>query len=105
MVSFPTVFDSPRQITTTGTATVDVNASDTISGVSIYQSSTPVTSVQLPSDLGIYPVSDGGLNAETYPIKILPPSGLKILGQNYVYLTFNGQSATFANDGNQIVVT
>ena len=100
----PTDTVTIRKVSTTGTTTVPVLTSDAFSGVSIYQSSTPVTSVQLPADGGPYTVFDGGLNAGTYTITILPPVGLTILGQAAYYLTHNGQAATFYYDGTQILV-
>jgi hypothetical protein len=100
----PGQFATPRRIVTAGTTTVNVLATDSFSGISIYQSSTPVTTVQLPEGYGPFPVFDGSLNAGTYPIRILPPAGKTILGQTQYYLAFDGQSATFMNDGTQILV-
>lgn len=94
----------PRKITVVGTNVVNVLPSDSFGGVSIYQSSTPVTTVQLPNGEGPYPVFDGSLNALTYPILILPPVGLTILGKSSFSLSSNGQSATFYNDGTQILI-
>ena len=94
----------PRRIATSGTATIAVLTTDSFSGVSIYQSSAPVTTLQLPAGSGPFPVFDGSLNAGTYPITVLPPAGLTILGQSSFQLSFNGQSATFYSDGNQILI-
>lgn len=97
-------FATPRIITTTGTATVSVLTSDSFGGVSIYQSATPITTVQLPSGYGPYPVFDALLTASTSPITVLPPPGLTILGASSFKITFNGQCAVFFNDGNRILV-
>lgn len=95
---------SSRKIATTGTTTINVLTSDVFSGVSIYQSSTPVTTVQLPTTLGPYPVFDGSGNASTYPIKVLPPAGKTIQGSALYYIGNNYQSVTFYSDGTQILV-
>lgn len=100
----PGSYATPRRVTTTGTATVNVLAADSFGGVSIYQSSTPVTTVQLPEGYGPFPVFDGSLNAGTYPIRVLPPAGKTILGQAQYYIAFDGQSATFFNDGLNILL-
>lgn len=94
-----------RKVSTTGTATINVTTGDAYAGVSIYQSSSPVTTVQLPTTLGPYTVFDGSYNSSTYPIKILPPAGKTILGKTAYALTFDGQSATFSNDGTEILVS
>lgn len=104
-IQYPTIVDAPRAVNTTGTATISVLASDTLSGIVIYQSSTPATTVQLPAANGIYPITDGSLNSASYPITVLPPAGLTILGQTAFTIDFNGQSSTFASDGTQIIVT
>ena len=93
-----------RKVSTTGTATINVLTSDAFGGLSVYQSSTPVTTIQLPTTLGPYPIFDGGGNAASAPIKILPPAGKTIQGANQFYLAFNYQSATFYNDGTSILV-
>lgn len=94
---------APRRVNTSGIATVPVLVTDSFGGISVYQSSSPVTTVQLPSGYGPFPIYDGSLNAATYPIKVLPPTGLTILGAPFFYMTYNGQSVTFANDGTQIL--
>lgn len=93
-----------RKVSTTGTATINILTSDTFAGLAVYQSSSPVTTIQLPTTLGPYPVFDASGNAGTYPIKILPPVGKTIQGSNQFYLAFNYQSATFYNDGTSILV-
>ncbi len=100
----PGSYATPRKVTTTGTATINVVAGDSFGGVSIYQSSTPVTTIQLPEGYGPFPIFDGSLNASTYPITILPPAGKTILGQTQFVIAFNGQSARFYNDGTQILI-
>lgn len=102
--SFPSGSVTVRKVSTTGTATIPVTTSDSFGGVSIYQSSTPVTTVQLPATGGPYSVFDGSLNAGTYQLKVLPPMGLTIQGQTEYYIAFNGQSATFYYDGTQVLV-
>lgn len=97
-------YANPRRVSTTGTSTISVLTSDSFGGVSIYQSSSPITTVQLPTTRGPYPIFDGSLNANSFPITILPPVGLTILGQTSYVLAFAGQSAVFYNDGLQIVV-
>ena len=94
-----------RKVATTGTATISVTAGDAYAGVSIYQSSAPVTTVQLPTTLGPYPIFDGSGNSGTYPITILPPAGKTINGLTAYALSFNFQSATFYNDGTEILVS
>lgn len=100
----PGAFATPRRVSTTGTATINVLTSDSFGGVSVYQSSTPVTTLQLPAGHGPFPIFDGSLNAGVYPIRVLPPAGLTILGAAQYYIAFNGSSATFFNDGFQIVI-
>lgn len=100
----PGSYAVPRIVNTTGTNTITVSGADSFGGVSIYQSSTPVTTVQLPAGYGPFPIFDGSLNAGTYPITILPPAGLTILGQSSYSIAFNGQSVTFVNDTNQILI-
>lgn len=100
-----TGFANPRRVSTTGMSTINVVTSDSFAGVSIYQSGSPVTTVQLPNSRGPYPVFDGSLNANSFPITILPPMGFTILGQTSYTLAFAGQSATFWNDGLQFVVS
>jgi hypothetical protein len=95
---------TPRRISTTGTATLSVLTTDSFAGVSIYQSSTPVTSIQLPTGSGPYPVFDGSGNAGTYPIVVLPPAGKTINGQTQYIMAFNYQSCTFVNDGLNVLV-
>lgn len=93
-----------RKVSTTGTATINVVVTDVFSGVSIYQSSTPTTTIQLPTTLGPYPVFDAGGNAASFPIRILPPAGKTIQGASQYYLAFSYQSACFYNDGTSILV-
>jgi len=100
----PGSYATPRRITTTGTATVNVLTTDSFAGISIYQNSTPVTTVQLPDGYGPYPVFDSSGNAATYPITILPPPGKTINGLTQYTIAFNYQSATFYDDGLQILV-
>lgn len=97
-------FGIPRRVSVSGTNTVGMSTADSIGGVSVYQSSSPVTTVQLPVGGGFYPIFDGSLNAGTFPIKVLPPVGLTILGATQFYLTNNGQATTFYNDGTQILL-
>lgn len=97
-------FANPRKISTTGTSTSNILTSDSFGGVSIYQSSTPVTTIQLPATEGPYPVFDAGGNAGTFPITILPPAGKTINGQTSYILAFNYQSASFYIDVSQVVV-
>lgn len=97
-------YAAPRRIVTTGTATNNILTSDSFGGVSVYQSSTPVTTLQLPVGYGPYPVFDGSLNSSTYPIRILPPAAKTIQGATDYYLTADGQSVTFYNDGTQILI-
>lgn len=104
VVPTPGTFATPRRVSTTGTATINVLTSDSFSGVSVYQSGSPVTTLQLPVGYGPFPVFDGSLNAGTYPVRVLPPAGLTILGLTQFYLAFNGQSAVFYNDGFQVLI-
>ncbi len=100
----PGTYATPRRIVTTGTGNINIDAGDSFAGVSVYQSTSPATTLQLPEGYGPFPVFDGSLNAGTYPIRILPPAGKTILGQAQYYLAFNGQSAVFYNDGLNILV-
>lgn len=95
---------TPRRVSTTGTTSIPMTTSDSFGGVSVYQSSSPVTTIQLPSTGGPYPIFDGGLNAGTYPIRILPPAGKTILGNASYLIAFNGASATFYIDSTQVLV-
>ncbi len=104
VIPTPGQYATPRKVSTTGTATINVLTSDSFGGVCVYQSSTPVTTLQLPVGYGPFPIFDAGLNSGTYPIKVLPPAGLTILGQAQYYISYNGASAVFYNDGTQIVV-
>lgn len=99
-----TTFASPRVVTTSGTATLNVLISDSFGGMSIYQTGASATTIQLPAGYGPYSIFDGGLTASTYPIQILPPAGLTILGQPSYYIAFNGASVTFYNDGVKILI-
>lgn len=100
----PGSYATPRRISTTGTATINIVASDSFGGVSIYQSGTPNTTLQLPDGYGPFPIFDASLNAGTYAITILPPPGKTILGQSAFYMSFNGQSITAYDDGQQILI-
>ena len=95
---------TPRRVSTTGTATITMTSSDSFGGVSLYQSSTPVTTIQLPTTGGPYPIFDGGLNSGTYPIRVLPPAGKTILGNASYLIAFNGASATFYIDSTLVLV-
>lgn len=95
---------TPRVINTTGTSTKNILITDSFGGVSIYQSSNPVTTLQLPAGYGPYPVFDGSLNSSVYPIRVLPPAGLTIIGEPAFYLAQSGQSVVFYSDGFQILV-
>lgn len=101
----PTVLSaSPRKINATGTNTYAILSTDSSGGVSIYQSSTPVTTLQLPSAYGPFPVFDGSLNSSTYQITVLPPASLSIQGQTSFKIAYNGASYVFFNDGTQILI-
>jgi len=100
----PAVGVTTHKVSTTGTATINILTSDAFAGLSVYQSSSPVTTLQLPTTLGPYPVFDGSGNAGTYPITVLPPAGKTINGLAQYILAFNYQSATFYNDGTSILV-
>lgn len=95
---------SPRIINTTGTVTLDIETDDSLGGVSIYQTGPAATTLQLPSASGPYPIFDGGLNASTYPIIVLPPSGKTIQGASQLVLFSDGQSVILYNDGSQILI-
>mgnify|MGYP000884905191 CR=1 FL=1 len=95
---------TPRKVATTGTATIGVLAGDSFGGVSIYQSGSPVTTVQLPTGNGPYPIFDASGNAGTYPITILPPAGKTINGLSQYILAFNYQSAVFCIDASSVLV-
>lgn len=103
-VPTPGAFATTRKVSTTGTATINVLAGDSFGGVSIYQSSSPVTTIQLPTTAGPYPIFDGGGNAGTFPITILPPSGKTIQGLNQFILAFNYQSVDLYYDGTSVLV-
>lgn len=93
-----------RRINVSSTSTILLTSLDSWGGVSIYQSGTPEVTVQLPDIGGPYPIFDGSLNAGTYPITVLPPTGKTILGQSSYTIQFNGASQTFFSDGYQILV-
>lgn len=95
---------NPRRVITTGTATINVLTSDALGGISIYQSSTPVTTVQLPTSSGPYPIFDGTYNASNYPITILPPAGKTIQGQSSYVLNQTGGSVEFYIDTSEVLV-
>lgn len=98
-------FAVPRKVATTGTATINVLTTDAFGGVTIYQSSAPVTTIQLPTTGGPYPVYDASGNAASFPIKVLPPGGKTIQGAAQYYLAFNYQSAIFNQDITSVVVS
>ena len=93
-----------RRINTTGTSTVNVLTTDSFGGVAIYQSSTPVTTIQLQTTGGPYPITDGGGNAGTSNITVLPPAGKTIDGQSSYVMNTNYQSVTFSYDGTQVLI-
>ena len=97
-------YAGPRKIITTGTHTIPILVTDSFGGVSIYQSSSPVTTLQLPSGYGPYPVFDGSGNAGTYPLTVLPPAGLLILGSASYVINANNKSVTFYNDGTEVFI-
>lgn len=95
---------TPRKVATTGTTTIDVVTTDSFGGVSVYQSASPVTTMQLPTSGGPYPIFDGSLNSGTSPIRVLPPAGKTILGNTSYLIAFNGASKTFYIDSDQVLV-
>lgn len=98
------MFAAPRKITTIGTNTINILSTDSFGGVSIYQSTAPVTTLQLPSGYGPYPVFDANGNAGSFPITVLPPVGMTIQGSANFKLVFDKQSTTFFNDGTKIII-
>lgn len=100
----PGQFAQPRKISTAGTATINVLLSDSFAGVSIYQSSSPVTTIQLPATEGPYPIFDGSGNASTANIIVLPPAGKTIDGSSSYVMNTNFQSVTFYWDGTQYLL-
>lgn len=100
----PGSFATPRKVSTTGTSTIPILTTDSFGGVSIYQSGSPVTTLQLPSGAGPYPIFDGSLNANAFPVTILPPAGKTILGQTSYALAFAGQAVTMYLDGTQVLI-
>lgn len=100
----PTSFTT-RIVNVTTTTTVGMSTADSFGGISIFQSGSPVTTVQLPSTGGPYPIFDGSGNAATYHITVLPPAGYTINGQSSYIFAFNNQSATFYLNLNSTVVT
>lgn len=94
----------PRVVNTSGTATITLSLADSYGGVSIYQASGSITTIQLPPSGGPYPIYDGSRNASTLPITVLPPMGLTILGQANYIINDSGASALFNIDLNQVVV-
>lgn len=100
----PAAQANPRKISTTGTATINILTSDSFSGVSVYQSTAPVTTLQLPTTGGPYPIFDGSENAGSFNVTVLPPAGKTIQGASSYVLTTNGQSVTVYWDGTQYVI-
>lgn len=95
----------PRVVNVNAIVTVGISTSDQFGGISIYQSGSAITHVQLPGgSYGPIPIFDSSNNSFTFPITVLPPSGKTIQGQSSYIIQFNGQSSTFFNDGNQILV-
>ena len=100
----PSGSNTTRPVHISAPSTIGLFNSDAWGGISVYQSGSPVATVQLPVSGGPYPVFDGSLNAGTYPITILPPAGLLIQGTPSYRLVFNGQRVTFFYDGIQILI-
>lgn len=100
----PSSSATTRRVATSGTASIQVLASDSFGGVSIYQTGASTTSILLPSVGGPYPVFDGSLNANVYPIHVFPPAGQTIQGQTQYIMPFAGQMASFFLDGTQVLV-
>lgn len=97
---------TPQVFTVTGTNTITLTSVNSFNGASVYQTGPATTTVQLPAAAGPYLVVDSSNNANTYPIRILPPSGQTIgPGFTSYYLNFNGESVTFYNDGITILAT
>lgn len=94
----------PRIVNVSSTVIIGPGSTDTFGGISIYQSGAAITTVQLPATYSPFPIFDSSRNSSTYPILVLPPVGLTILGAANYRINFNGQSATFYNDGNQILI-
>lgn len=100
--SIPTLTGIPRIVNISTTITVGASTNDAFNGISIYQSGSAVTTVQLPaSPSGPITVFDSSNNAGTFPITILPPAGKTINGASSYIINFSGQVSTFYNDGNQ----
>ena len=100
----PTIYANPRRVSTTGTSTINMIPGDSWAGISIYQSGTPQTTVQLPAFGGPYNVFDASGNAGSFPITVLPPAGQTINGLSQYILAFGYQSATFYLDGVSVLV-
>lgn len=100
----PTSNATTRKVSVSGPSTITLTSSDSFGGVSIYQTGSGITTIQLPAAGGPYPIFDGSNNASTNNIKVLPPLGLTIQGASSFILAFNFQSVTFYNDGTQILV-
>lgn len=94
----------PRIVNVSTTSTVGTSTSDAFGGLSVYQSGSAVTTIQLVAGSGPIPVFDASNNSGTFPIKVLPPAGKTIQGASHYYIQFNGQAATFFYDGNQVLV-
>lgn len=95
---------NPRPVNTSGVATIAMSVNDSFKGITVYQTSGSTTTIQLPAGGGPYPVFDGSLNAGLYNLTVLPPAGRTVLSFPKFLLTSNGQSATFYNDTDQILV-
>lgn len=98
------VTSRPRIVTVTTPQTIGPVVSDSFGGIALYQSGSAVTTIQLPSSGGPYPIFDASRNAGSFPITILPPAGLLILGQSSFTMAFSGMSCTFFNDTNEIEI-
>lgn len=97
-------YGNPRRVAVSGISTVNMLPGDSWTGISLYQSGTPQTTVQLPAFGGPYSVFDASGNSGSYPITVLPPSGQLINGLAQYIIAFNYQSATFYLDGVSVLV-
>lgn len=94
----------PRRVNVTTPTTIGPGSTDVFNGISLYQSGSAATTIQLPATLSPFPIFDASRNSSTFNIIVLPPAGLTILGQSSYRIQFDGASATFYNDGNQILI-